>query len=308
MKIEEIENLANKFLSEIEEMENVESAKLRKEELLRNYKGDDEIVPWSYFEERIKNSPKLEVMPLGQPQLDGFMGGGFSTGQLIALTGITKNGKTAWAVDMTHRMSKFAPLWFPFEETAEELVRKQMEYGRAMPRAFAPKNITNYSIEWIEEKIIESVIKYNTKIVFVDHLHFLANFGEAKERFDLQLTKLVSDLKKLAKKTDTAIVLVVHLRKVMLDKAPDINDIKETSSVAQWSDKVLIVWREAKKDKHTGHIEYSGMTYVQLGADRQTGNVETVGYHFNKGTYDEVSCEALLEYLTENKKQNEKDF
>lgn len=302
MDIEEVENMANKFLNEVEKIEEIELAKLRKEELLRNYKGDDEIVPWEYFEEKIKNSPHVEIMPLNQPQLDMYMGGGISKGQLIALTGITKSGKTSWAIDMTHRMQEHNPLWFPFEETAEELVSKHIKYNRVLPKAYSPKNLTNYDIKWIEEKIIESVIKYNTKVVFVDHLHFLANFGETKERFDLQLTKLVSDLKKLAKKTDTAVILIVHLRKVMLDKAPDINDIKETSSVAQWADKVLIVWREAEKDKKTGHLTYSGMTYVQLGADRQTGNVETMGYRFDKGTYHEESVEALERFLNDKVK------
>jgi len=226
-------------------------------------------------------------MVSGHNKLDTLIGGGFERKQLIALTGITKNGKTAMSIDLTYRLEKYAPLWIAFEETIEEIVRKQIKYGRKMPIAFAPLTTNSDDLKWIEGRIIEAVIKHDSRIVFIDHLHFIGMNDIKQDRHDLKLTEIIKGLKVMAKKLDVCIFLVAHLRKVDITEQPTIMDIKETSSLAQWSDKVLIVWREAEREGHK--IRYTDITYLNLAADRQTGNQDNVAMKFDKGVFIEMT-------------------
>lgn len=269
----------------------------RKEELMKNYQGDDKIVSWQEIADKMAKETPVQPMSTGYQRLDYITKGGFGRKQLIALTGITKNGKTAFAMQITRNMAKYAPLWFPFEETAEELIKKQLEYGADVPTAFSPMSFPTEDLNWVEERIVESIIKNGTRIVLIDHLHFLVkSFGE-KERLDLKMTEIVSQLKRMAKRLDICIVLVVHLRKVAIHEQPTINDIKETSSIAQWADKTLIVWREAQKSP-SGVLTYSGVTNVTLAADRQSGMMESIPFTFNKGVYTEgESAQQVQEVL-----------
>lgn len=286
MRIDELTAIVDKEIAKTtDELERIEQ-EARKEELLKHYKGDDQIVSWQEISDRMDKEPQIPPMSTGYQRLDFITKGGLGRKQLIALTGITKNGKTAFAMQLTRNMAAYSPLWFPFEETAEELIRKQKEYGATVPRAFSPMSFPTEDLKWVEERIIESIIKNGTRVVLIDHLHFLVkSFGE-KERLDLKLTEIVANLKRMAKRLDVCIILVVHLRKVAISEQPTINDIKETSSIAQWADKTLIVWREATKNA-SGVLTYTGVTNVTLAADRQSGMMESVPFTFDKGVYTE---------------------
>jgi replicative DNA helicase len=279
----------------------------RKEELIRQYTGDDKIVSWQEIADKLSKEKPEPPMSTGYQRLDYITKGGFGRKQLIALTGITKNGKTAFAMQLTKNMEQYAPLWFPFEETAEELIKKQLDYGAKIPLAYSPMSFPTEDLNWVEERIVEAIIKFGTKIVLIDHLHFLVkSFGE-KERLDLKMTEIVSQLKRIAKRLDVCIVLVVHLRKVAIHEQPTINDIKETSSIAQWADKTLIVWREAVKSP-SGILEYSNTTYVTLAADRQSGNMESIPFTFHKGVYTEGESKQEADETLMGTFTKEKDY
>lgn len=297
MKQSDLEKIIDAEIAKTEsEIERVEQEK-RKEELLKNYQGDDKIVSWQEIADRMEQEKPEPPMSTGYQRLDHITKGGFGRKQLIALTGITKNGKTAFAMQLTRNMAKYSPLWFPFEETAQELIQKQKDYGNEIPHAFSPMSFPTEDLKWVEERIVESIIKNGTRVVLIDHLHFLVKSFSEKERLDLKMTEIVSQLKRMAKRLDVCIVLVVHLRKVAIHEQPTINDIKETSSIAQWADKTMIVWREATKNA-SGILEYSGTTYVTLAADRQSGMMESVPYTFHKGQYTEgESAQQVQETL-----------
>ena len=67
--------------------------------------------------------------------------------------------------------------------------------------------IRGITLDWIEEKIIEGIAKYNTKVIFIDQLDFIVAFGK-ENRADM-IGKVMRDLKGLAKKWNVVILNAV---------------------------------------------------------------------------------------------------
>ena len=309
MNLSDIQKRADEFIEELDSKIEKSLAKDRKSELLENYQGEDRIVSWEDIAKEMASRPPKEKMKTGWTNLDHEIGGGFETSQLISISASTKSGKTSLCVDLTRRLKDYKPLWFALEESAEELIQKQINFNQPIPESYSPAILDNVSLEWIEDRILEGYIKYGTRVVIIDHLHFLANFVDSRERFDLQLTRIVSELKKMAKKLDVCIILVAHLKKVDLEKPPTVNDIKETSAVAQWSDKVLLIWREV--ERIAGKLTFTGLVNIQIGADRQTGSGANIPFLFEKGQFIEATSSDIKsskEKINNLKNENDDEF
>jgi hypothetical protein len=75
--------------------------------------------------------------------------------------------------------------------------------------------------------------------VFIDHLHFIVPFSA--ERQDLRIGETMWALKTMAKKWTIVIFLIVHLKKTCLDTAPDLEDLHDSSFIAQESATMIIL-------------------------------------------------------------------
>lgn len=286
MNIQELQQKADAFIAEIEKKEERIIAEARKKDMLLNYQGEDKIVHALDIAKMMEGEPEMPTWSTKHVMIDEAIGGGISPQQLITITGITKNGKSSFA---RHLMQNFyesglAPCVLSFEETPREIVRKELKYKNPVPNFYMPA-VMNFdgSMEWIENKILESVLKFGTKVVLIDHLHFIVDVGGG-ERFDLKILETVKALKKITQSLNVAVFLICHLKKVAIDKNPDLNDMADSRAIAQWSDKVWCVWREGKKNDE-GKFEYNGVTNLAVQADRQTGENTNIALSFNKGRY-----------------------
>ena len=93
--------------------------------------------------------------------------------------------------------------------------------------------------EWIEQKVIESIAKYNSRIVFVDQLDFIVPMQG--DDHSLRIGRTMRELKGIAKKWDITIVLICHLKKSQLEKQPNLDDLKGSSSIGQEADTVILL-------------------------------------------------------------------
>jgi len=118
------------FLNSLEtEVENIQDqqqkleAQVRLEDAMSQYNGEDKLISSLEILERIKTQPEEEKFMTGVFGLDEILKG-FRKNQLIVLAAPTKSGKTQFCVELTIRMVDTNPVWIPFEESAEELIRK----------------------------------------------------------------------------------------------------------------------------------------------------------------------------------------
>ena len=248
----------------------------RLKETAKIYQGEDRVISSKELEETIKKQPTKEKFYSGLVTLDDLMEG-FVTGESIFLTGVTKHGKTSVCMELSVRFEKQQPLWLSFEERAIDLLRKFHEKTGHFPHFFTPKRNERKTLEWIENKIVESTVKFDTKVVFIDHIGFVKDDEWKNGETEAQCLERISRaVHSLAVRWDVLIVLMGHLTKVRTDQNPDIESIKGSSAMAQESDLTMLVWRENRREN--GEIIISNRTNLSLQANRRgkTGNVKLV--------------------------------
>lgn len=252
----------------------------RLKEIARIYQGEDKVISFEEIKERIKHQKDEYIVETGWKGLDGLIQG-FRPQQLVVISALTKSGKTSFLMDLTGRLAEYHPLWLPFEESAEELIRKYLERGQEPPHGFSPENMKGNTIEWIETKIIESIAKYNSRIVFIDQLDFIVPMGS--DNHSLRVGQAMRDLKGIAKKWGVVIFLVCHLVKTKMDTQPTLEDLKGSSSIGQEADTVILLWRESKRKD--GQMVITNNVNVSVQANRRTGKTGNIKMVYDNGKF-----------------------
>lgn len=276
--MEELESEIDSLKDETQKLE----ARVRLEEAMRSYRGDDELISSMEILERIKTQPEEEKFLSGIEGLDKILKG-FRKNQLIVLAAPTKSGKSQMTVELAIRMPDMKPVFIPFEESAEELVRKFHDLNQTPPLFYTPRTITGNTIPWIEKKIVEGMVKFNSKLFFIDHLHFIVPF--TSDRLDTRIGLVMRELKRMARDYGVVIVLVAHLKKTNMVVTPTLEDLRDSSFIAQEADTVLMMWREAKRVD--GVMEVTNRTILSVQANRRTGSTGNVKLIFKDGRFIE---------------------
>ena len=255
----------------------------RLKEIAKVYRGEDKVISFAEIAERIRNEKDENKMMSGYLGIDNLLKG-FRPQQLIVVSALTGSGKTSFLMDMTNKLKEENPLWFPFEEGAEELIRKFLERGEEPPKAFTPENMKANTMEWLESKIVESIAKFDTKIVFIDQLDFIVSMKG--ENHSLNVGQTMRDLKGLAKKWNIVIFIICHLTKAKMDTQPTLEDLKGSSSIGQEADTVILLWRETKREQ--GELVITNNVNVSVQKNRRHGKTGNVKMVYDNGKFIEA--------------------
>ena len=210
------------------------------------------------------------------------------------LDDFTVTHNTSMMQSITYNLDKAGhpTMWFTFEVPVGEMWRKFKDMGVSDRfSAYAPEKIATTNMAWVEKKIIEARDRFKTKIVFIDHLGFLAmepsNYDKAMAaNLSSILTIICRRLKTLAIREGVAIVLAGHVRKPDTkkgDSAPTQHDIKDSSGVVQESDGVFIIHRKRKAGFSDDEDVYEPGTMVIIDKNRRTGITRTFKANMLKG-------------------------
>lgn len=239
---------------------------------LRTYDGPDKVISSSDMRRELASSKKNSVKFLaGLESLDNLIDG-FEGGELIAISGPTANGKTLFAQTLTMNFVKqgIMSIWFTFEVPP----RQFLDQLPAECEIFMPKLLVPNKPSWIDDRIVESKLKYNTRAVFIDHLHFLIDLAKGGINVSIDIGMVVRGLKRQAVRHNIVIFLLCHATK---GQRPDgtlrdlgAMDIRDSSMVGQESDVVIMLQR--RKDSDTD--EYNNRANVKVCKHRRTGVME----------------------------------
>jgi len=170
----------------------------------------------------------------------------FHDGELIAISGPTKNGKTLFAQTLTKNFSdqQYFSLWFSYELHPRQFIGC---FGEDLPMFYLPEALEARNMDWVERKITESLKQNNTRIVFIDHLHFLFDLMQ-RQNVSLTIGSVVRRLKTLAINHRLIIFLLCHTSKPG-GEGGDLSylSIRDSSFVSQESDSVLMIQRTGEK-------------------------------------------------------------
>ena len=168
---------------------------------------------------------------------------GFEAGELIALSGPRKSGKTTFAqsIDREFWNQGYKSLWLQYEVTPRQFISAYPE-TILLKNTFFPRKMKSGVLQWARDKILESIAKYGVSVVFIDHLHFLFDLGRVGN-INLEIGLVIRYLKYLAVELEITIFILCHMRKVDPDKEPTDADFRDSSLISQESDAGLIIWR-----------------------------------------------------------------
>lgn len=207
---------------------------------LKNYSGEDEILPSTEIKALLDNEPLMEWFKSGIPTLDKEIEG-FEAGELIAISGPRKSGKTLWAQSLTKVFveNRIIPLWFNYELTHRQFFRA---FGDNLPAFLMSKKNKEHNLKWLKDRILEAIAKYGAKVVFIDHLHFLFDLAKMRNT-SIEIGSVIRFLKGLAIELNITIFVLCHMRKVHPDAEPTDVDFRDSSFIASECDTALIIWR-----------------------------------------------------------------
>ena len=256
---------------------------------MKHYQGEDRLESSHDIAKRLKEGDPLPVFSTGVESLNGLLRGGFRPRQLIVIGAQTKAGKTEFCIYLTGNMAEQKPLFFSYEDGAEELVERFMDRNLPVPLFYTPAELKFRKLEWIEERIVEAKVKYGTSLVFIDNLQSVIPQSQRQEQ---EYTFFVRGLKDIAEKWDVAIVLVHHVIKSDMERSPDVNDLKGSSSIAQFANTIIMLWRQTGRVDNEIIITENVAVSVQAA---RRGKPGTVRMTFDGSTFYENNWNSDIE-------------
>lgn len=230
-------------------------------ESFAQYDGTDKVLTSYELQDKLraeKRDPHISVKA-GIPGID-YACEGFRDGELIIISGPTKQGKTLLGQTLTVNFAKQKeyPCWFSYEVPA----RQFLEQFPALPLFYLPTNNKSQDFNWFMERCLEAFFKYNTRIFFIDHLHFLVDMARVGNP-SLEIGAIVRRIKRFAVNNDFIIFLLAHIGKNTGEEL-SWKDIRDSSFIPQESDCVIMVKRTPKQGQNTARarIEFHRRTGV----------------------------------------------
>ncbi|KKL63072.1 hypothetical protein LCGC14_2178750 [marine sediment metagenome] len=181
------------------------------------------------------------------PDLDKAVDG-FREGEVIVISGPTKNGKTLLAQSLTKQFAKqnYHSLWFSFEVPTKQFLSQFID----LPLFYIPMILKPNSMEWLEKMAKKSFKEYQTRVIFIDHLHYLFDLARTKNP-SIEIGTIIRRLKTLAVQNNFIVFLLCHTKKASgAGNNLTFESIRDSSFVSQESDCVLLIRRDMKNPEN----------------------------------------------------------
>ena len=285
-KIKELEEKLARTERELKEAELEEEF----ERILREYHGDDEVISFEEMKKLLEEKKDFWIAKTKIPTLDKLIEG-FREGDLIVVTAPTSHGKTTFCQTLTNKFSDqgIKSLWFSYEVPVKEFLAK---FGDDLPLGYLPKSLVSRALLWIERKIVEAIAKYQIKVVFIDHLHYLIDLARMRNP-SLEIGSIVRKLKEIALKYELVIFIVAHMTKTKFDEKAGIEDIRDSSFISQEADYVICLQRIAEKQSKRDLIErgkiYTNQTLLSVEKNRRTGKLGSLKLILKDEFFEELT-------------------
>ena len=223
----------------------------------------------------------IKIVPDGVGTYYGFELDGDG---LFLLEDMTVTHNTTLALNMAMNMAKMGDnsLFFSYEMSKDEIQERQLlmnmpESDRATHDHSAIDKVLNLPGEVLicDQSRTDNVKlralarlaknKHNVKAIFVDYIQLMHCKGRFEGR-QQEITFLSSELKALAKELDIPVIAMSQFNRMAANTQPELHHLRESGSLEQDADKVLLMWEEGEK---TDDADCIRMVNVHLAKHRQ---------------------------------------
>lgn len=267
------------------------------EEALEKYAGDDRIVTSHELAKEVEATPGVQHKT-GVEALDRILGG-VEPGEMVVVSGPTGEGKTTLLMSLTRNMAlaSIPSLWFTLEVTPRAFITKiKKGCGDNMPLFYMPNRNVDNQLEWLEQRIIESKVKHDVKVVFIDHIHQIFSLHRVKSgSVSLEIGDMVGKIKQMAIDHHLVIFLIAHTRdnSEKVTAEPRKEEIRDSGLISRLADSIVMVWRIKnggfKMNKRPSDLDVDDTeAKVRVCKNRREGKLGTFLMRHNDGLLDEV--------------------
>jgi len=149
---------------------------------------------------------------------------------------------------------------------------------------------------------LEGVYKRGYDLIVLDHLHYFGNMNKDNISKANLVEEAVKNIKFLTNKYKTRTILVAHFTKLDESKRPTMTDFKDSVSIPQTADTIMLLWRD-KSDSDDRQLQYQTEFIIpksRLGVPSFTTKAE-----FNPHTLDYNDFKPVS-YGTKNSESRQK--
>ncbi len=252
---------------------------MKKEEMLGSYEGEDKIVSSEEIKKQIESEPLNPVrIKTGFKYLDNYIGQ-IEGGEMVAITGKTKRGKSLFIKSMLSNLAKSGQRAVIFQY--EIPYRRYFEsWGENVPLFYLPKHLRNRTSQWLEERIWEAKIKYGINVVVIDPYNKLVNY-EQRQSPTIQANAIVGNLKDICTTHNIIMFVISHASRMLEGSALNENMFRDTHILPSEADRSWIVDRVV--DEKTK--QFINETRVIISLDRWEGSAmgKVVTFEYKDG-------------------------
>ena len=167
--------------------------------------------------------------------------------QLYLIAAPTFHGKTTLALNIAAKIASFDErvLFCSLEQGLFIAPKIRTILGGEIPEKLMLLESDEFLTSDVLITYIES-LALRPRLVVIDHLHFMDK--DLKNGITGGIDKLISNIQLAAKKTQLPFLVISHLRKLNDDRAPELDDLRDSSSLSQIPSVVI----QMKKRKEEG--------------------------------------------------------
>ena len=255
-------------------------------------------------------NPSLSGLISGFYELDSFTQG-FQKSDLIIIAGRPSMGKTALALNIGLNVIKnsgLPVLFFSLEMSKEQLIYRlittetsisnmRLKTGNLYREDWLKLNgiIKNFSslpffiddtpdptIQDIKMKIKKVIFEQNQLgLIIIDYLQLMQNSKFKTENRSQELSQITRSLKNLAREFQVPIIALSQLSRSVenrTNKRPILSDLRESGSIEQDADVVLMLYRESYYSSNASHNNNNVQLII---AKQRNGPTGTVNLQFD---------------------------
>lgn len=301
----EIEQLIKKIQSEKERAKaetHSDEGLLRLQEVASQYNGEFRLVWSDDLQKEIEARPKKQMHMTGVAIIDDLLGG-LREQMMIGLAAHSGHGKTAMGLYLLKQYEYLNPVMIPLEQSNEELIEQRLANGQFVPRFLSPaKHSARVRPDWIEERVVEGIAKYNSRMIVIDHLGYIDPDAKYdREQEPLKIERKLQEIKNIAKRWNVIIIVLVHITQLDEGIPPSLLNLKGSSAIKQECDKVILLWR--KNEQKQKVRVYQNETLFSLQKNRWSGKNGNIGLAFEPQTGNYTESNEWVKNMMEAAEQ-----
>lgn len=256
--------------------------------------------------EALSRNDAVSGVPTGFSRLDA-MTNGFHGGQMIIIAARPGVGKSTLALDFCRSAAirhDLATAFFSLEMSRTEIVMKLVSAEAAVPlkavrsgqlsehewdkvtakmaemndKPFFIDDSPNLTMMEIRSKARRLKQRHDLRLVVIDYLQLMSS-GKRVESRQLEVSEFSRQIKLLAKELEVPVIALSQLNRgpeQRKDGVPQVSDLRESGSLEQDADMVLLLHREEMYNREDPSLKGMADIYIAKHRNGETGKIESI--------------------------------